>query len=92
MLCREISALISILQGRMVVFFNGQQPFPSYLLQGKIVGAGGGGGICLDHSCFLAPVYCLASHFGLLSNLPGQITSMQGAQVQNKIQSRDTET
>lgn len=43
MLCREISALISILQGRMVVFFNGQQPFPSYLLQGKIVGAGGGG-------------------------------------------------
>lgn len=73
-------------------FFNGQQPFPSYLLQGKIVGAGGGGGICLDHSCFLAPVYCLASHFGLLSNLPGQTTSMQGAQVQNKIQSRDTET
>lgn len=90
MLCREISALISILQGRMVVFFNGQQPFPSYLLQGKIVGAGGG--ICLDHSCFLAPVYCLASHFALLSNLPGQTTSMQGAQVQNKIQSRDTET
>lgn len=45
MLCREISALISILQGRMVVFFNGQQPFPSYLLQGKIVGAGGGGSV-----------------------------------------------
>lgn len=60
MLCREISALISILQGRMVVFL-------------------------MDNNC-------LASHFGLLSNLPGQTTSMQGAQVQNKIQSRDTET